>query len=153
VSLCLRGKNFTPIRKERKVDTISNSFFYLYIVKRLVAALFLFTYISSTTEFHEVLRLPLLFEHYAEHKIKVNDLTFWEFLTMHYKTDVAHDDHDNQLPFKVPGHEFTASIVALPTPKVSLIEPTLSVKVTHTSSYREAHFESQLQDIFQPPRI
>lgn len=72
---------------------------------------------------------------------------------MHYKTDVAHDDHDNELPFKVPGHEFTASIVALPASKVSLIESTISTKVTHTFSYREAHFESQLSDIFQPPKI
>lgn len=122
-------------------------------MKQLVAALFLFTYISSTTEFHEALRLPLLFEHYAEHKTKVNDLTFWEFLTMHYKTDVAHDDHDNQLPFKVPGHEFAATIIALPVAKVALKENNLPEKVNHLFAYREASFESQRSDIFQPPKI
>jgi hypothetical protein len=122
-------------------------------VKKLIAVLFLFTYISSITEFHETLRLPLLFEHFAEHKAKVSDLTFWEFLSMHYKTDVAHDEHDNQLPFKVPGHEFTASIVALPVAKISLKETIPPTKVTHTFAYREAIFETQLCDIFQPPKI
>lgn len=122
-------------------------------MKQLVAALFLFTYLSSTTEFHEALRLPLLFEHYAEHKTKVNDLTFWEFLAMHYKTDVAHDDHDNQLPFKVPGHQFAASIIALPVSKISLKESPSVAKVNHLSVYREAIIESQLSDIFQPPKI
>jgi hypothetical protein len=151
--LCLRGKNSTPGSKERKLNIISNSFSYLYRVKQLVAALFLFAYISSTTEFHEALRLPLLFEHYAEHQAKVADLTFWEFLAMHYKTDVAHDDHDNQLPFKVPGHEFAATIIALPVAKVALKENNLPEKVNHHFAYREASFESQLSDIFQPPKI
>jgi hypothetical protein len=122
-------------------------------VKQLAAALFLFTYISSTTEFHEALRLPLLFEHYAEHKAQVADLTFWEFLAMHYETDVAHDDHDNQLPFKVPGHEFALTVIALPVAKVALKENNTPEKVNHRFVYREAHFESQLSDIFQPPKI
>ncbi|MFM8914234.1 MAG: hypothetical protein ACKOE6_15165 [Flammeovirgaceae bacterium] len=122
-------------------------------MKRIIASLFLITYLCSTTEFHEALRLPLLFEHYAEHKSKVSDLTFFEFLAMHYKTDVAHDDHDNQLPFKVPGHEFTASVVAIPITKVTLKENNSPTQVRHLSVYREAHFESQLTEIFQPPKI
>jgi hypothetical protein len=126
---------------------------YLYLVKQLVAALFLFTYICSTTEFHEALRLPLLFEHYAEHKAMASDLTFWEFLAMHYKTDVSHDDHDNQLPFKVPGHEFTASVAALPVAKISLKDNKSPIRVLHLSAYRESHFELRLTEIFQPPKI
>lgn len=110
-------------------------------------------YLCSTTEFHEALRLPLLFEHYAEHRSLVSDLTFFEFLAMHYKTDKAHDDRDHQLPFKVPGHEFATQVVAIPVARISLQENNTFTHVSHLSPYREAFFESQLSDIFQPPKI
>ena len=97
--------------------------------------------------------MPVLFEHYAEHRQLVNELSFWEFLVMHYKTDVTHDEHDNQLPFKVPGHSCTFVTHAIPTHKILLKEITVLSKVNHLDVYQEAHFESRLQDIFQPPKI
>jgi hypothetical protein len=122
-------------------------------VKRLIASALLFFYLCSATEFHEALRLPLLLEHYAEHKVLANDLTFWEFMVMHYRTNTAHDEHDNQLPFKVPGHQFATTAVALLVTKVSLKENTTGTKVNHLSTYSESHFELQLGEIFQPPKM
>ena len=122
-------------------------------MKRIFSISFLLLYLNSFTEIHEALRLPVLFEHYAEHKKLVNELSFWEFLVMHYKTDVPHDEHDNQLPFKVPGHSFAAITHAIPTHKIILNETLASIKVVHVSIYQEAYLPSRLQDIFQPPRI
>jgi hypothetical protein len=111
-------------------------------------------YLTSFTEAHEVFRLPILLEHYAEHKLKVADLSFIEFLVMHYKTDVVHDEHDNQLPFKVPGHSFTAlQAMALPIHKIILFEKLPIITVTHSFSYTEASFSSPLTAIFQPPKL
>jgi hypothetical protein len=101
---------------------------------------------------HEVLRLPLLFEHFAEHKKQVRDISFVEFLVMHYKTDEAHDDHDNQLPFKVPGHSFAAQAMALPMQKAIVFEITPLATIVHSFSYTEASFSSHLEAIFQPPK-
>jgi hypothetical protein len=109
-------------------------------------------YLTSFTEVHEVLRLPILLEHYAEHKLKVADLSFVEFLIMHYKTDVAHDEHDNQLPFKVPGHSFTVQAMALPIQKIVVFESTPLATINHTFSYTEGSFSSHLEAIFQPPK-
>ena len=122
-------------------------------MKRFLALSLLVLYINSYTEFHETLRLPVLLEHYAEHKQQVKDMSFWEFLVMHYKTDVSHDDQDNRLPFKDKGHSFTAPVMALPIQKIVLIESTPLTEICHSSTYTEAYVTSHLSDIFQPPRL
>ncbi len=120
---------------------------------RLLAISFLVLYINSNTEFHEMLRLPILIEHYSQHQQLVKDISFWDFLVMHYKTDVPHDADDNQLPFKDPGHSFTASTLALPIYKMVLKENFLVTKMSHVSSYKETFIASHLSEIFQPPRL
>jgi hypothetical protein len=99
-----------------------------------------------------MLRLPILLEHYSQHKSQVSDISFWEFLVMHYKSDVAHDADDNQLPFKDPGHSFTASTLALPQHKIVLREALTITKQVHSYSYSETFIASHLSDIFQPPK-
>lgn len=99
------------------------------------------------------MRLPILIEHFQEHKQKVNDITFWEFLVMHYKTDVSHDDHDNELPFKDKNHSFTPPAVSLPFQKLVLIECSPSLEIKHASAYRVPQFTSPNQSIFQPPKL
>ena len=121
-------------------------------MSRLLAISFLVLYINSNTEFHEMLRLPILLEHYSEHKQKVSDISFWDFLVMHYKSDVSHDADDNQLPFKDPAHSFTAPTLAIPIHKIMLSDTQLIAEVSHVSSYQETFIASHLSDIFQPPR-
>jgi len=121
-------------------------------VSRLLAISFLILYINSNTEFHEMLRLPILLEHYSQHKKQVSDISFWDFLVMHYKSDVSHDSDDNQLPFKDPGHSFTASTLALPIHKIVLKETMLLSEPVHSFAYSETFMASHLSDIFQPPK-
>ena len=122
-------------------------------MSRILAVAFLVLYINSNTEFHEMLRLPILLEHYSQHKLRVSDISFWEFLVMHYKTDVSHDSDDNQLPFKDPAHSFTAPTLALPSHKMALKEAVVTSKVDYFCSYSETFIASHLSDIFQPPKI
>jgi hypothetical protein len=124
-----------------------------FLLKRFLAISLLGMYLTSFTEVHELFRLPLLLEHFAEHKTQVDDMSFVEFLVMHYKTDVAHDDHDNQLPFKVLGHCFTAQAIALPIQKVLVFETAPLATVSHTFKYTEASFSSPVEAIFQPPKL
>ncbi len=122
-------------------------------VKRLLAISLVVLYINSNTEFHELFRLPLLVKHFTEHKKLVSDISFWEFLVMHYKSNAAHDSDDNQLPFKDPGHSFTAPTLAIPIHKIILMETQLITEVSHISTYKENFIASHLSDIFQPPRL
>jgi hypothetical protein len=100
-----------------------------------------------------MLRLPILLEHYSQHKQKVSDISFWDFLVMHYKSNVAHDSDDNQLPFKDPGHSFTAPTLALLIHKMVLKETVILTKTDYSFTYSETFIASHLSDIFQPPRI
>lgn len=110
-------------------------------------------YLVSFTEFKEVLRLPLLVQHYTEHKDQVNEMSFLEFLVMHYKTDQAHDDQDNRLPFKDCSHSFIGQVVVIPIQKISLEE---QIETTETS-YQFFYFQHEPKliaaDIFQPPKV
>ena len=110
-------------------------------------------YLIASTEFHQVLRLPLLVKHYAEHHEQVKDMTFWEFLVMHYKTDVPHDDQDMSLPFKDCHHSLTAQAIAIPVQKISLSSLT-PIQADPLLSFDHSQFHSSyLEEIFQPPKI
>lgn len=122
-------------------------------MKQLISISLLVLYLNSFTEFHELLRVPVLIEHFQEHKLQVSDITFWEFIVMHYKTDVSHDDQDNELPFKDKNHSYVAAAVSLPFQKLSLIEPSSFEEIKHTSHYKVAFFAPPNQAIFQPPKL
>ena len=120
--------------------------------QKLIIAL-LSLYLIASTEFHQVLSLPLLVEHYVEHHELVKDMTFWEFLVMHYESDVAHDDQDMRLPFKDCHHSLTAQAIAMPEQKISLtlLAPTQGDRLL---SFEHSQFHSSyLGEIFQPPKI
>jgi hypothetical protein len=121
-------------------------------VKGKIVITLLAVYLIASTEFHQVLRLPLLVKHYSEHSAQV-DMTFWEFLVMHYETDVPHDDTDMKLPFKDCHHSTTISFTALPSQNIALTLPTL-IKSESVHVFNHSHFHSSyLDEIFQPPRV
>lgn len=122
-------------------------------MSRTITILLLFAYLTSFTEFSELLRLPLLIEHYAEHKNQVSEMSFREFLAMHYKADVAHDDQDHELPFKDCSHSLCCNSVVLPSQKISLTVNPIAVVQVHTSFYFIHEPELLSGDIFQPPKI
>lgn len=113
----------------------------------------LLSYLVSFTEFKEVLRLPMLVQHYSEHKEQVTEMSFFEFLSMHYKTDVAHDDHDNQLPFKNCTHSFIGQIVMLPIQKMTLVERVETNSTNYQFFYLQHEPKLISAEIFQPPKI
>jgi len=62
-----------------------------------------FSLLAQTTELHEFVKLPILFEHYSEHQQRDSKLKFFDFLSMHYWGDDLNDDdnsRDMELPFK-----------------------------------------------------
>ena len=67
----------------------------------------------SCTGLQDLTRLPVLFQHYFEHKNLDSKITFFGYLEEHYN-DIPHtdndEDRDNQLPFKT--HELFAGNVA-----------------------------------------
>jgi len=120
---------------------------------RITAIGLFFIYLISFTEFKEVLRLPLLVQHYGEHKDQVAEISFFEFLAMHYETDVAHDDRDNRLPFKDCSHSFIGQIIVIPIQKIALVEQVDTNSMTHQFFYLQHEPKLITAEIFQPPKI
>lgn len=122
------------------------------IVKGKIIIGLLFIYLLSSTEVHELLRLPLLFHHYTEHKEQVADITFWEFLVMHYETDVPHDDTDTRLPFKASHQSPASTVLAVTSQRITLTIP-MPFHVKQAVPFdHSAPVTSYLEEIFQPPR-
>jgi hypothetical protein len=110
----------------------------------------------SYTELHQFLKIPLLIEHYKEHKKQDPSISILQFLKIHYQGKIVHDQDekkDQQLPFQSP--DCAASVVVITDiPSAISFEAPLPVileqdKVVH--SYNYAH--QYLIDIFQPPRF
>ena len=72
-------------------------------MKRIIALTFLSLYLISTTELHQLLKLPALVEHFSEHQQKDKTITLWKFLCIHYANGNKKDadyEKDSKLPFK-----------------------------------------------------
>jgi len=70
---------------------------------------------ASTTA--ELLKLPLLLNHYSHHKAGNKNTGVISFLKAHYNNAYERDNNskeDKQLPFKSPHSAFTQSFIALP---------------------------------------
>jgi hypothetical protein len=126
-------------------------------LKKNIAILFLSVYLVSTTEIHQLLKLPFLVEHYFEHRDMNKSLTLGQFLTMHYSgQDIkyADEEKDMKLPFKTNDGCINASIAPF-IPAVHLIAVP---KTGHTiprcfTLYKEKNNHSfYLASIWQPPR-
>lgn len=120
---------------------------------RIVSIGLLFFYLVSFTEFREVLRLPILVQHFVEHRSQVEDMSFLEFLAMHYSTNQAHDDQDMRLPFKDCSHSFGGQTVVLPIQKLVLNERTGQLALVNQFFYLQHEPQPLSLDIFQPPKL
>jgi hypothetical protein len=126
-------------------------------VKKLFAILLLFIYLISLTELSQLVKLPILVEHFIEHKEKNSNLSLWEFLNMHYAQSDDHDgdrDKDMKLPFKSHDGCINTTIVALPSTNIgTLSEKPICIEKKAYSIYTENFLSSShLSSIWQPPK-
>ena len=126
-------------------------------MKRAGIVLVFLVYLFSAAEFYQFLKFPDLVEHYSEHKNKKRDLSFLDFLIIHYAFDNAkYPDHDKdmKLPFKSDNHSIHAFAVSTPQnkPEIHFFIPHGSAQITARD---KAPFISSthLSRIWQPPKI
>lgn len=127
-------------------------------MKRILSIFFLSIYLFSYTEARELWKLPIVFQHFQEHKILNPDLSFIDFLDIHYMHGSPHDgdyDRDMQLPFKTPFSSNCANanfIITIPDflteQKISQIVKKPLLFYTHSGYSYNFH-----SSIWQPPKI
>jgi hypothetical protein len=125
-------------------------------VKKFFAISFLFIYLFSSTELSQLLKTPLLVEHFIEHREENKHLTLWQFLHTHYAAGDVKDadyDKDMKLPFK--SHDNCVANVLnvyLPIQKVTLAKPFRFIENNYSKPQEQFLHSSFLSNIWQPPK-
>ena len=126
-------------------------------MKRFIAILLLAGFLGSTTEFHELFKIPHLIVHYFTHKSEQNDIGLVEFIHIHYSHD--HDNHKDDhhdrgcLPFQGEHncHIQTMQFCSYSKVDFNLIPPVRDArKIFPDSEFSPSEF---LSNIWQPPKV
>ena len=129
-------------------------------MKKMFAIFCLSIYLISTTEFSQLLKFPLLIEHFGEHKAKDPNMTFVGFLVLHYNDHLnghpLDDDYeqDKNLPFIM--HTTPLSLVCVPPQSVSFLVKTNIYKGDKSKFPLENDLfidSILLSSIWQPPKF
>lgn len=127
-------------------------------MKRIIAIVFLFIFLSANTAFGQLYKLPVLIHHYLEHVDWDNNSSFIDFLSKHYVAEIKHPDdkhHDHQkLPFKSIGCHTIHVVATVSQPhssfsQIILLGVELKKSIRNQQHYSSAHLNS----IWQPPRF
>jgi hypothetical protein len=112
--------------------------------------------VFSATELNQFFKLPVLFEHFSEHRTENKNITFLQFLKIHYQGNHAPDNDDlkdKRLPFKSHGNSFSTQIFAV-LPAFSEIEIPVFTDNNKSVTIHKNQFITtlQLESIWQPPK-
>jgi hypothetical protein len=108
------------------------------------------------TELHQLLKVPILIQHYLEHKTETPSITFIQFLSLHYRSEPVFDAdyrRDMQLPFKTADCA-SAFFPVLDEPvslEIKIPVPELKNEYANPGDFGYAN--PSLVAIFQPPRM
>lgn len=126
----------------------------------MFAIFFLSAYLISTTELSQLLKFPVLVEHYVEHKEKNPEISIVDFLVLHYNNHLEnhpHDDdydQDQKLPFIVHTDILSFCFVYAPSLsfdiKVMFPVNQKSKVLSFDDTFSDNNF---LSSIWQPPRF
>lgn len=126
-------------------------------MRRGLAAILLTVFMLSHTELHQFLKLPVLFEHFREHRQEDPNLGFLAFLRMHYEKIVVDDDYkrDQQLPFRDADCGMIMALATDIPPQTIRIDKQQPGEFPQSFTVRRENVYTHLylNDIFQPPRL
>jgi hypothetical protein len=126
-------------------------------VKKVCVYILLLLIVADITELHQLIKLPVLFQHFAEHKQRNHNVSFTDFLSMHYWGDDLNDDdndRDMQLPFKkLDAHP--THVMYLPSVRILVTTvPTQRIMVSYHPVYQHEYFPNPaLASPFRPPCV
>ncbi len=128
-------------------------------MKRVIIILLFSFYFISITELHQFLKLPLLAEHFSEHKQKDNNLTLWKFLCLHYAHGDLKDadyDKDSKLPFKSSDNCNSSNTISILNSEQKFYFTainTFTEKKVLNKHYTSFSHSTFLNSIWQPPKF
>jgi hypothetical protein len=131
-------------------------------LKKIIAIFFLFSFLSANTTFGQLLKLPVLFQHYSLHSSGHADAdhedSFLNFVADHYshpESTPGNSSHDHKdLPLKSTDIPAISQAIALPLYDYFTIATPSFAKEVHKSTFvRQYYSSASLGSIWQPPRF
>jgi hypothetical protein len=125
---------------------------------KFISIFFFSVYLLSVTEAHQLLKLPVVFEHFAEHQLENEHIGFLEFLDMHYMHGNPQDDdyeRDMQLPFKTTA-DCVSAVGFAPVPAQIEMNIQYGIILLEKKNYiiRDVFTHTAyLSNIWQPPQF
>lgn len=126
----------------------------------MLSIVFVVLYLTSTSAFLDVLKLPLLVEHYLDHKKSNAAISFSDFLELHYSGEAFNHSHSAKknphdgLPFH---HQTTTTnlVVAQPILLDFFMKSHFQIADKKTITDKTNSFTDTLYlcSIWQPPRF
>ncbi len=124
-------------------------------MKKIILVISSILFLGSSTELHELIRLPLLLEHYYQHRSDDPYLSLFDFLKIHYSGQHPNDNDDNddnELPFKSKA-SLTHIDTAVPLRRVPDEKPVFSLAGMLIIHYAEGIPDNTSSSIIHPPRF
>ena len=124
-------------------------------MKRMLGILLLSAYLFTTTQFNQLLKLPVLIGHFFEHQEQDQNMSFVEYIVHHYGGHEKDADYetDMKLPFMTASETLSLTFFA-PNPTVfyslKLVFPETKPQ---NSCYSLQLKSSYLSSIWQPPKF
>ncbi len=127
-------------------------------MRKRIAILFLSIYLCSTTEAHELLKIPVVFQHFIEHQQEDPSISALQFFQIHYLQGNVKDkdyDRDMQLPFKTAGEFFASSATPFVplNAQIVLHYPEDANNIVWSQQTTPFLFSAYQVNIWQPPKM
>jgi len=129
---------------------------YLCGVKRALVYILFSSAFLNYTSLSQLLKLPVLFVHFQEHKEIDSRISFLNFLSMHYFGEDMNDDDDEQdmkLPYKSVDSKSLHHAVS-PVPRFFHHKVAFTYYRQPVYHYESDHLSQRaLDSLFRPPRV
>lgn len=129
---------------------------YLCRVRKVIAIFFLAVVLLAQSPLQQLLRLPVLLEHFREHQAIGGGISFLDFIQLHYLSGNPKDDdydRDNQLPFRADDVVLMGSMVDVPDNFEMDLLPAEYKEVSYPLIDCTQLSPSFASGIWQPPRV
>jgi hypothetical protein len=105
---------------------------------------------------HQILKLPALVSHFAEHTYENLDMTLIDFIVIHYFNDSTKDDDyekDMRLPFKTVECAASVTLAIIQMQPFSAVQPVILITNSYPSLRNSSIRFNPAADIWQPPKF
>ncbi len=126
------------------------------LLKKMTAISFLLIFLCANTELGQLLKLPVLIHHYADHHDDDDSTSFADFLQKHYSEEKSHPSENNEhekLPFKSQDLGFSQTTLVYQSPQGFEFHTNKPLATQPTLIFSTAfHSSPHLSRIWQPPK-